>query len=75
MCMCTHTYIHVGKGCRDRKQTAGKGTSGKRRGTDVIGIVIIRTRFCVTDVIFLKSTPKMRKIKLIEFHGIILIDN
>lgn len=75
MCMCTHAYIHAGKGCRDRKQTTGKGTSGKWRGTDITGIVIIRMHFCVTEVIFFLNTPQMRKIKLIEFHGIVLIDN
>lgn len=54
MCMCTHTYIHVGKGCRDRKQTTGKGTSGKRRGTDIIGIVIRECIFVLLMSLFKK---------------------
>lgn len=74
MCMYAHRHKCRERRCRVRKQTTDKGTSGKGSGTYVIGILIIRMRFCVTYAIF-KNTPNMRTIKIMEFHGVIVIDN
>lgn len=71
MCMCTHAYIYAEKGCRNRKQTTGTDTSGKKRGTDIIGIVIIRMHFIeVLLMSFLKIPPKWGKLSYLNFKDL-----